>query len=152
MEFRGISPTSVSPVLLHNVLTVFQMLKELGIIRGKKLVYMLDAEVEMNFVLLFGELAYLMPDLDLTLIMISPSVKRICDKADDFPDSIISKGSVDNDNIIIYENNPSKYGKVRIGLHPTHEYGHQLNNFVNCDRLSLVLMLVSDHTIHGVKL
>jgi hypothetical protein len=58
---------------------------------------------------------------------------QICDKADDFPDSIISKGSVDDDNIIIYENNTSKYGKVRIGLHPTHEYGHQLNNFVSCD-------------------
>jgi hypothetical protein len=75
IEFRCLSPTSIAPLLLHNILTVYQMLKELGITSGKRLVYMLGAELELNMIPLFGELAYLMPGIDLTLVMISPSVR-----------------------------------------------------------------------------
>jgi hypothetical protein len=133
MEFRGLSPTSVAPFILHNVLSVFQMLKELGITSGKKLVYMLGAEIEMNMVPVFGELAFLLPDLDLTLVMISPSVKKICKQANDFPNSIISKGRREGINTYIYEFDPSHFGRVQIGLQPSIDLFHEEKENISCD-------------------
>lgn len=130
MEYRKISPDSIAPLLLHNVLTTYQMLKELGITSGKRLVYLLGAELELNMVPIFGELAYLMPDIDLTLVMISPSVKKICDKAKKLPNSIVSKAPMETSSCnvkhtIIYENNPENFGRVKIALCPNEEYFHE---------------------------
>jgi hypothetical protein len=125
MEFRGLPSSSIAPLLLNNVMTVFQMLKELGITSGKKDVCMLGVEFEMNMIPLFGELAYLMPDLDLTLIMISPCVKTICEKAKEFPDSIISKAPMYGPNHVVYDNNPTGFGRVQVVLYPKTNYWHE---------------------------
>lgn len=132
MEFRELSPTSVAPLLLHNVLTVYQMLNELDIQCGEKLVYLLGAEIELNMIPLFGELAYLMPDIDLTLVMISPSVKKICEEAKDHPNSIITKSHAVGPNIVVYENNPAGFGRIRIALYPTEEYFHEARDLPRC--------------------
>eukprot|EP00956_Cyclotella_meneghiniana_P041452 scaffold227870_cov37-Cyclotella_meneghiniana.AAC.1 len=130
MEYRKLSPTSVAPLLLHNVLTAYQMLKDLGITTGKRLVYLLGVELELNMVPLFGELAYLMPDIDLTLVMVSPSVKKICDKAKELPNSIISKAPRERSpcnvtHATIFENNPENFGRVKIALCPDDGYFHE---------------------------
>jgi len=133
MEFRGLSPTSVAPLLLHNVLTVYQMLNELDIQRGEKLVYLLGPEIELNMIPLFGELAYLMPDIDLTLVMISPSVKKICDEAKDHPNSIITKSPAIGPNIVVYENDPTGFGRIRIALYPNKKYFHEARDLPKCE-------------------
>ena len=74
---------------------------------------------------LFGELAYLLPQLNLTLIMISPSVKKICDKAKkEYPNSIISKAPKHGPCPIVYEANPKGFGRIRVALFPTAQYFH----------------------------
>ena len=132
MEYRGLSPTSVAPLLLHNILTVYEMLKELNMQSGEKLVCMLGPEIELNMIPLFGELAYLMPNIDLTLVMISPSVKKICDEAKSHPDSIISKAPALGPNIVVYENNPTNFGRIRVALYPTKEYFHEAQDLPKC--------------------
>jgi hypothetical protein len=40
---------------------------------------------------LFGELAHLMPDIDLKLAFVSPATKAICDEASTMPKSLIRR-------------------------------------------------------------
>ena len=83
MRYRNLAHTSVAPLLMTNVLTVYQMIHhELKLSKKNDVltVYLLDVETELNQLPLFGELAYLLPGVDLTLIMTSPSAKEIATK------------------------------------------------------------------------
>lgn len=87
---RNISSSSIAPLLLTNVLTVFQILfHELKIHkrpprnkRNKYLVYILGAENELNSLPLWKELAFLLPENTVVeLRFVSPAVKHLMDKA-----------------------------------------------------------------------
>ena len=83
-EYRHIAMTSISPLILTNVLTKYQMIyHELKLQeKSKNLhVFVLGAETELNQIPLFGKLAYLMPGIDLELTFVSPATKAICDEA-----------------------------------------------------------------------
>ena len=54
-------------------------------------VVVIGAEIELNQIPLFGELAYLMPDIDLKLAFVSPATKAICDEASTMPKSLIRR-------------------------------------------------------------
>jgi hypothetical protein len=82
---------------------------------------------------LFGKLAFLLPDLDLTLVMISPVAKKICEKAIKFPNSIVSKGRTECNSIIVYDFNPSGFGRVRIGVQPSIDFFHEWEEHYKCD-------------------
>jgi hypothetical protein len=93
---RNVSSSSIAPLLLTNVLTIFQVLiHELKIhqrqpVNGKNyLVYVLGAESELNSLPLLEELAFLLPEKTaVELRFISPAVKHLLDKAaHDFPNS-----------------------------------------------------------------
>jgi hypothetical protein len=124
LTFRNIAKTSVSPLLLTNVLTVYQMIfHELKLHRGKKKgelrVMVLGSERELNQIPLFEELAYLIPGIDLTLVFVSPATKAICDEALTRPRSLIRK----NEYILDFHAPPeSGSGRIRIELDSSQEY------------------------------
>jgi hypothetical protein len=90
---RTMAPTSLAPLLLTNVMTVYHMLfnilnlpdrvpanAEMGRHSGY-LVYVLGAERELNHLPIFEELVYLVRGIDLELRFVSPAVKHLMDKA-----------------------------------------------------------------------
>jgi len=137
-KYRPLDPTSIAPLLLTNVLTVYQMIyHELQLTqrdddnttKGSKnkslVVYFLGAENELNFIPLFGELAFLLPGIDLKLVMISPSVKSICDKAATTTHS--SKSLLHNcvdHTVLDVQDNTAGGGRVRVKLDAHHAYLH----------------------------
>ena len=132
-HFRQLSPTSIAPLLLTNVLTIYQMLHyELELTKQpsqkkKLLVYLLGVETELNYIPLFSELAFLMPSIDLTLVMMSPAAKAICDKAKaSFPKSILSKSP---DFTVLDFKDESGGGRIRIQLNSEASYFHEIRTF-----------------------
>lgn len=114
-DWRMLSGTSISPILLTNVLTVYQMLyHSLKIARpGKALtVYMLGAETELNQLPIFSELAYLLPGVCLRLVLISPAVKTICGKAAETPKRSVLKSAPDG--LVLDVCAPAKAGGGRV--------------------------------------
>jgi hypothetical protein len=83
MTFRGLACTSVAPLLLTNVLTVYQMIfHELKLTQKRLRVYILGVETELNQIPLFQELLYLLPPgVHLELVMVSSAAKAISHEA-----------------------------------------------------------------------
>ena len=150
LEYRNIAATSISPLLLTNVLTVYQMLNhELQpFLGGKKelKVLVLGPEVELNQIPLFSELVYLMPNIDLELTFVSPATKAICDEARTRPKSLIKKSSH-----ILDVRAPSDLGngRVRIKLDSSQEYLHYAPNFESDAAVGLNAGLASYEEWHG---
>lgn len=95
-EYRQLDPKSIAPLLLNYVLTVYQMIHhELRLTKKSKTlkVSLLGVESELNFIPLFAELAYLLPGIDLELIMTSPTAKGACDRSKKYPGSILNKST-----------------------------------------------------------
>lgn len=95
-RLRNVSSSSIAPILLTNVLTIFQILThELKLYQRQPrngrhyVVYVLGAESELNSLPLLEELAFLLPEqTGLELRIISPAVKHLLSKAaSDFPNS-----------------------------------------------------------------
>lgn len=90
---RNLAPTSLAPLLLTNVMTVYHMLFNILHLPDKVpanaetgrhsgyLVYVLGAERELNHLPIFEELVYLIRGMDLELRFVSPAVKHLMDKA-----------------------------------------------------------------------
>lgn len=129
LNYRNIASTSIAPLLLTNVLTVYQMLfHNLGLYakwikrpKKKRQVYLLGVEVELNFIPLFTELAYLLPGIDLTIHMVSPAAKQLCTEGAKFPDSILAQS---HNNIVLDAHAPSAIGggRIRVELVDESEY------------------------------
>jgi hypothetical protein len=140
MRYRNLSTTSIAPLLLTHVLTVYQMLvHDLGFLaatttttttttttngkkkKKKRSVYLLGVEVELNQIPLFAELAFLLPDIDLTIRMVSPAAKGLCKEAQKYPTSIIAQNK---DNIVLDFRAPADAGggRLRIQLVEESEY------------------------------
>jgi hypothetical protein len=133
MQYRNLSTTSIAPLLLTHVLTVYQMLfHDLGFLattstngkkkKKKRSVYLLGVEVELNQIPLFAELAFLLPGIDLTLRMVSPAAKGLCEEAEKYPKCIIAQNP---DNIVLDFRAPLLHaggGRVRIQLVEESEY------------------------------
>ena len=89
VEKRNLSKTSIAPLLLTDVLTVYHMIiNELELHRRKPkngkhfVVCVLGAASELNYLPLFSELAFLLPKgMDVELRFISPAVKHVMNKA-----------------------------------------------------------------------
>lgn len=114
-EYRHIATTSISPLILTNVLTIYQMIyHELKLQeKSKNLhVFVLGAETELNQIPLFGELAYLMPGIDLELTFVSPATKAICDEASSIPTSLIHQ-----DKTVLHVQAPAQCGNGRVRVH-----------------------------------
>lgn len=95
---RNVSRSSIAPLLLTDVLTVYHMIgNELELHRRKPkngkhfVVCILGAASELNYLALFEELAFLLPrGMDVELQFISPAVKHLSNKAFwEYPDSRI---------------------------------------------------------------
>lgn len=131
MRYRNLSTTSIAPLLLTHVLTVYQMLvHDLGFLaasangkkkKKKRSVYLLGVEVELNQIPLFAELAYLLPGIDLILRMVSPAAIGLCQEAKNYPKCIIAQ----NDDNVVLDFRAALTaggGRVRIQLVEESEY------------------------------
>ena len=132
-RFRGLESTSIAPLLLTYVLSVYQMLHhELNFTRenGAKHLYvhLLGPEIELNFIPLFAELSYLMPGIDLELVMVSPAVNSICTKAKQpkYSNSIIRKSSSSGAVLDATAPDANGGGRVRVVLQEGSDYFHQI--------------------------
>lgn len=99
ISYRQLSASSIAPLMLPNVLTVYHMLRHCMKITqpaGSLLtVHMLGPEGDLNYIPLFPELAYLLPGIDLRLVMISPYIKRIWGEARKMQGKRILKNATD---------------------------------------------------------
>lgn len=124
MNYRNLASTSIAPLLLTYVLTVYQMIYhelKLPQKKDKLCVYLLAVEVELNQIPLFRELLYLLPNgTDLELILQSSAAKAIHKEAKSF-----GKHCILNHNDYVLDA-VDKVGKrrVRIKIEGEYEYFH----------------------------
>jgi hypothetical protein len=130
LSFRGIAPTSIAPLLLTNVLTIYQMIRfELKLSSRKTLlVHVLGLETELNQVPLFEELVYLFPGVDLEIVLISGAAKAVCDEA-----KSKKKKCIATNNYVLSVTDPVGKGRVRVKLHPDNEMYQDMPNYPNPD-------------------
>lgn len=141
LAWRNLEATSIAPLLLSYVLTVYQMLHhELGFCaqetsknKSTLRVYLVGVESELNFIPIFAELAFLMPGIDLNLIMISPAAKQICLESKKYPNSILqgkrgrsSKRDQGNLEHTVLDIPSPEGGRLRVGLCSQVEYLHEI--------------------------
>eukprot|EP00978_Attheya_sp_CCMP212_P006992 scaffold16351_cov64-Attheya_sp.AAC.1 len=118
VKLRNLSPTSVAPLLMTNVLSIYQMIQhelELLALGSSLKVYVLAVEAELNQIPLLQELLYLLPGVDLELIYLSPAAKAICDEAKDKPCLLTRR------NFTVLDVQEGT-GRLRVKLDP--DYGH----------------------------
>ena len=120
VEWRNLPPTSVAPLLMTNVLTMYQMIMyelELPALQKSLQIFVLAVESELNQIPLLQELLYLMPGIDLELIYLSPSAKAICDeaKARDKPCLLL------NETFTVLDVREGQ-GRLRVRLDPDHAH------------------------------
>ncbi|KAJ6535115.1 hypothetical protein B0H19DRAFT_1185015 [Mycena capillaripes] len=91
-EWRGLPIESPAALLLHWPLTVYRLLSIMGVIpmppsetRRQLTVHMLGIEKEVDFLPVFGELALLLPNIDLNLVLFGPGVANVLAKAQKNP-------------------------------------------------------------------
>lgn len=129
ISLRNLSPTSVAPLLMTNVLTIYQMIQhelQLPALQKSLQVYVLAVESELNQIPLLQELLYLLPDVDLELIYLSPSAKAICTEAKDRP-CILTRNEYTV--LDLQEGN----SRLRVKLDPVHEYYDDVPNSIEPD-------------------
>lgn len=129
MAFRDLPYSSVAPLLLTHVLTIYNMLHhELNLREGEVYVSLLGVEKELNFIPLFGELAFLLPKVDLTLRMFSPSVIALYKEAqssDEHKDSIIMNAT----DGVVFDFSPESGGHVRVKLDLQDQFCHTTSTY-----------------------
>ncbi|KAJ6448958.1 hypothetical protein C8R47DRAFT_1171845 [Mycena vitilis] len=86
-EWRGLPLESPAALLLHWPLTVYRLLTITGVIprppsktRRQLTVHMLGIEKEVDFLPILGELALLLPNTDLSLVLFGPGVANLLKK------------------------------------------------------------------------
>ncbi|KAJ7666809.1 hypothetical protein DFH06DRAFT_1085985 [Mycena polygramma] len=91
-EWRGLPIESPAALLLHWPLTVYRLLTISGVIprppsetRRQLTVHMLGIEKEVDFLPIFGELALLLPNTDLSLVLFGPGVANLLKKVPQNP-------------------------------------------------------------------
>jgi hypothetical protein len=145
MTFRGLSCTSVAPLLLTNVLTVYQMLfHELKLTQKRLRVYILGVETELNQIPLFQELLYLLPPgVHLELVMVSPAAKAISHEARGRRKTSL----LAQDHVLDVRHGESR---LQVTIDGKHEFFHDVPNIPSPDAvLALNAGLGSYHTWHN---
>lgn len=87
--------------------------------------YLLGVETELNLVPLFGELAYLLPAVDLELVLVSPAVKA---RARSHKRSMITRGDC-----VLDVTDAKGKGRVRVKLEPKHAPFDEVPNYPKPD-------------------
>lgn len=123
--FRDIAPTSIAPLLLTNVLTIYQMIHhELKLSSRKTLViHLLGVETELNQIPLFEELLYLLPGIDLEIVMISAAAKDVCDEVKSKPKK---NQCIARRKYVLDVTDSVGKGRIRVRLHPDHDMYHDV--------------------------
>lgn len=118
LEWRDLSPSSVAPLLMTNVLTIYQMIQhelQLPALPTKSFqIYVLAVEAELNQIPLLQELLYLLPGLDLELVLLSPAAKDLCDQKRNHPNCLLAQ----NDCVLDVQHDKSR---LRVKIDP--DYG-----------------------------
>jgi len=137
VRIRSIKRTSIAPLLLTNVLTVYHMIFHKLKLQEKKkklCVYLLGVEVELNQIPLFGELVHLLPSgVELELIFLSEAAKAICAEARllNNKKSILLKASNKNEGYVLgvsaADSGGSGQRRVCIKLDSEYQYFHEIN-------------------------
>jgi hypothetical protein len=126
MTWRKLSTTSVAPLLLTNVLTVYQMINhELKLPQKQKniSVCLLGVEKELNQIPLFAELAYLLPGVDLKLTMVSSGAEAICQEALSLKEkTLLTKGG----DYVLDVSDPKGGGRIRVKINRENEFFHDV--------------------------
>ena len=126
---RDLSKESVAPLLMTNVLTIYQMIQhelQLPALQKSLQVYVLAVESELNQIPLLQELLHLLPEVDLELIFLSPAAKAICKEAKDRPCILTRKNYVVLD---VKEGN----SRIRVRIDPVHEHYDDVPNSIEPD-------------------
>ncbi|KAG5634363.1 hypothetical protein H0H81_002242 [Sphagnurus paluster] len=96
--WRGLPMESPAVLLLHWPLSVYRMLHVLGFTqvppsgtRRRLTVHLLGLDRELDFLPVFGELALLLPNIDLDLILFGNGVAKLTQKAAAHPSSLASR-------------------------------------------------------------
>jgi hypothetical protein len=129
VTWRNLSPSSVAPLLMTNVLTIYHMIQhelQLPALQKSLQVYVLAVETELNQIPLLQELLYLLDGVDLELIYLSPAAKAICDEAKDRSCILTSNNYTVLD---VKEGN----SRLRVRVDPVHEYYDDVPNSVEPD-------------------
>ncbi|KAJ7457457.1 hypothetical protein FB451DRAFT_1353730 [Mycena latifolia] len=100
-KWCGLPIESPAALLLHWPLTVYRLLTIAGIVpaplsetRRQLTVHMLGIEREMDFLPIFGELALLLPNTDLKLVLFGPGAANLLKKAQNSPRSLGAQSAV----------------------------------------------------------
>ncbi|KAF9443141.1 hypothetical protein P691DRAFT_809413 [Macrolepiota fuliginosa MF-IS2] len=97
-KWRGLPMRSPAALLLHWPLSVFRLLSQLHCLpsdspleRRSLIVHLLGVEKELDVLPIFGELALLIPNTDIDLVMFGPGVFRVLIDADEDEDCLASQ-------------------------------------------------------------
>ncbi|KAJ7639138.1 hypothetical protein FB45DRAFT_421647 [Roridomyces roridus] len=126
--WRGLSKESPAALLMHFPMSVYWLLVHtLGIAdpkagspesRVQLKVHYIGAEVELNFLPLFAELALLLPYTDISLIMFGPAVHKIVSEAkESHPKSLAARVSPTSPVFSYTAPEASGAGQIQIFLH-----------------------------------
>ncbi|KAF5384280.1 hypothetical protein D9615_003256 [Tricholomella constricta] len=95
--WRGLPLQSPAVLLLHWPLSIYRLLHLLGLTskqsteRRHLTVHLLGIEREIDFLPIFGELALLLPNTDLDLVIFGPGVANLLEKATAYPSCLASR-------------------------------------------------------------
>jgi len=97
-KWRGLPVQSPAALLLHWPLTVYKLLHSLGLVpahppteRRRLTIHLLGIEKELDFLPVFGELALLLPNTDIDLILFGQGVTSLLAQARRKPSCLASK-------------------------------------------------------------
>lgn len=120
LKFRGLTPLSIAPLLMTNVLTIYHMIHhclQLPALKKALKLYVLAVESELNQIPLLEELTHLLPGLDLELVFLSPAAKSVCAVATQHEQKCLL---LNENNIVLDFANGS--GRLRVRVDPEYEY------------------------------
>jgi hypothetical protein len=130
VKLRNLCRSSIAPLLLTNVLTIYQMIIHEFKLRRRRprngeffVIYVLGAKRELDYLPLLEELAYLFPKgTDVELRFVSPAVKHLVDKAlHGHPKSYLRTCG----DYVIDKSAPDG-GRVRVSLKGQHALFHEI--------------------------
>ncbi|KAJ7237958.1 hypothetical protein C8J57DRAFT_1087093 [Mycena rebaudengoi] len=132
--WRKIPKSSIASLLMHYPMTIYWMLTKILNVASVGLkeshahltVHYIGAEVELNFIPIFSELALLLPHHDLDIVFFGPCVFHIGREGlkDEHRSSLISSAVHDRNAAIFTYNAPEVCGsgRVRVFLHTAAKY------------------------------
>jgi hypothetical protein len=129
-KLRNMARSSIAPLLLTNILTIYQMIIHEFDFRRRKpkngeffVIYVLGVESELNYLPLLEEICYLFPKgTDVELRLVSPAVKHLVYKAlRGYPKSHLATCG----GYVIDKTAPNG-GRVRVALKGRHAFFHEI--------------------------